>query len=450
MSPSKLISYILIILIPSIFISCGDDDNDPVTEEAPLTGTIEWLKTIGGSGEDSGSKIIATTDGGYMLVGTTNSFDGDITDKTTSDNDIWVVKLTNDGSIVWSRTYGSTLSDKGYSIIAANDGNYVISGYVSGGDKDVSEFAGSRDFWIFKINPSGDIIWENSFGYAGNDQAFDVFQTEDNGYFVSGIIDVSASNGQGNTGNPRTANAHAGGDYWVMKLDPAGELMWSRYYGGTFTDNAYQAVETANGDFIIVGFSDSEDVDISNNKGAYDYWVVRISQGDILWQKNYGGSEIDIPYAISKTLDGNYIIVGDTRSADQDITNAIGNADVWAITINGNGDMLQQKSFGGTQFDTARSVATLSNGNYVVTATTRSNDGDATANNGQNDIWTILLNENLELIFEKSIGGSNFDFGEYSIESNDNKIITIGSTESNDGDIENNVGIKDLLITKIK
>ena len=98
---------------------------------------------------------------------------------------------------------------------------------------------------------------------------------------------------------------HAGGDYWVIKLNPLGELEWSRYFGGTYSDTAYGAAQTQNGNYLIIGSSDSNDVDINNNKGSYDFWTIKLSSsGDLIWEKSFGGSEIDEAKAIAATNDG--------------------------------------------------------------------------------------------------------------------------------------------------
>ncbi|MDT0555416.1 hypothetical protein [Patiriisocius hiemis] len=445
----RVIKSISVIFISLALFGCNDDEVSIIenqNEENPIL-EIDFTITFGGSGIDDAISVVEANDGGYAVLGTTNSIDGDITDKTSTDLDFWLIKLDASGQMIWNRTYGGSEDERARSIFKTQDGGYVLAGQSRSSDGDVSSNAGFFDFWIVKVGSQGAIEWEKNYGFAGNDQAYDIFQTSDGGFFVSGILDVTASGGQGNSG--RNSNRHAGGDYWTLKLDASGELIWSRYFGGSFTDTSHDAVETDNGDFIIIGFSDSEDVDITNNKGAYDFWIVRASsEGDLIWQKNFGGSEIDIPYGITKTQDGNYMLAGDTRSADQDVTETIGNADIWTLKFNDVGDILQQKSIGGTQFESARSIVTLQNGNYAITSTTRSNDGDVSSNNGQNDIWTVILDQNLELISEKNIGGSALDFGEDVIQTSDNKIIVVGNTESSDGDITINKGQKDIIISK--
>ena len=147
---------------------------------------------------------------------------------------------------------------------------------------------------------------------------------------MTGVLDVSASNGQGNAKS--AAMQHAGGDYWVLKTDNSGNLEWSKFFGGSFTDTPLGIVETANNNFIIAGSSDSNDFNIEENKGTYDFWIIKISSlGNLIWEKSFGGSEIDEARAITSTNDGHFIVVGDTRSSNKDISVNNGAADVWVF-----------------------------------------------------------------------------------------------------------------------
>lgn len=428
-----------------------DDDEDD-EEEIPveLTLNVSFAKNLGGSSIDDGAAIVQAADGGFVILGSTKSTDGDITDKTSDDTDVWIVKTDAQGITQWSKTYGGSDDDEGTSIEKTIDGGYIISAFTRSSDGDVmSGAAGFNDMWVFKISSSGSLIWEKTYGYSGNDVAYKVIPTSDGGYLLLGVLDVTASGGEGNVG--RASGNHAGGDYWVLKLDSIGEREWSRYYGGTFTDTAYDAVETPSGGFIITGSSDSQDVDITSNIGEYDYWILNIDQnGNILWKKSFGGSEIDLVYAMTKTLDGNYLLVGDTRSSDVNVQNPIGNADVWAVKINESGAILWTKTYGGTQFESARDVVALTDGTIAITASSRSNDINLTSNYGVNDAWLLLINNDGEILGQKNLGGSALDFGEGIAQTADGKIIITGSTESVNGDFSSNKGNKDMLLIKVE
>lgn len=433
------------VILSTLFVGCSSDTNQT---EIEVSVEITSVETIGGSKNESATSIIKTSDGGFAILGYTQSNDGDIINKVDNSFDYWLIKFDTAGTQQWQRTYGGSKDDKGQSIISTNDGGYAILGSSKSNNGDATSNAGYDDFWILKLNHNGDILWEKSFGYAGADSAFSVIQTNDGGYILGGVLDVTASNGQGNS---RIATqSHAGGDYWVIKLNAAGDLSWSKYFGGTYTDTPYELTETEDGNIIIVGSSDSNDVDVNNNKGTYDFWILKLSNnGELIWEKSYGGNEIDEARAITKTNDGNFIIVGDTRSSDQDVTKNNGASDIWAIKINSEGTILWEKSYGGTGFDGVQSIYKTQNNDYIIAGNSRSSDGDLTKNNGQNDAWIFKINSDGLLQWQTSSGGSLVDLLLDVTELSDGTIITVGQSNSNDIEISENKGFNDLLILKL-
>ncbi|GAA4109177.1 lipoprotein [Aquimarina addita] len=451
MTTKKVISYVSALFIALILLmSCNDDEGEAIIPDDEFNGEIDWITTYGGSNEDSALSIVETLDGGYAIAGYTFSLDGDITDKTATDSDYWLLKLNPDGTLQWSKTYGGTNDDRATKLIQATDGGFVMVGYSRSNDEDASLNAGLQDYWVIKVNTNGEIIWEKSFGFGGIDQAFSIIQTTDGGYFITGFLDVTASDGGGND-DKSFGTKHGVGEFWGIKLDADGNQEWRRYFGGTNNDRSYDVVQTEDQGFILIGSSESVDFDITNSKGSYDFWVLKINtQGTLVWQKSFGGSEIDVGYTIGATGDGKYIIVGDARSTDGDITSPKGNADLWMIQIDGNGNLLWQKSIGGTEFDTGRGIHKMNNGNFIITGNTRSTDMDITDNKGQADLWNIMINTNGDMIWNTTAGGSKDDFGFSCIETMDQKIVVVGSSESNDADILTNRGSKDILIIKYK
>ncbi|MFD1062733.1 hypothetical protein ACFQ1Q_05700 [Winogradskyella litorisediminis] len=439
-------SYTYLFLI-SLIISCSNVEDLSVTLQN-VSGVTEFVTTLGGSKNESAQSVISTVDGGYAVLGFTQSNDLNITDKQDESFDYWVIKFSPEDTIEWQKTYGGSDDDRGREIIQTQDGGYTLIGTSASNDFDVTDNNGSQDFWIVKLDNQGNISWEKSFGFQGDDMGVSVIQTTDLGYLITGVLDVTSSNGLGNTG--RNSTRHAGGDYWVIKLNASGDLEWSRYFGGNFTDTAEGAVEMPDGGFIIAGGSDSEDTDITGNKGTYDFWVIRInSSGDLVWEKSFGGSQTDEARAIAKTSDGNIVITGDTRSNDLDVLGNNGAADFWLIKIDIDGNLLLQKTFGGSGFDVARDVSPTRNGGFLVTGSSRSSDGDVSENKGQNDAWALKTDSNGNIQWQKSIGGSNIDFAYSITELNDQSVIVVGDTTSNDGDITENRGFTDLLLFKI-
>lgn len=453
-----------------LFLSCGNDDELDTPDDNPEVispqpddddnttpnFTIAFLEVYGGSQDDTFHDVIATTDGGYAALGYSQSVDGDITDNTEQVNMYWLVKTNSAGAIQWSKTYGGSDDDRGEHLIQTADGGFLLAGSSTSSDGDISQNAGFYDHWIVKLDAAGNLQWERSYGFPGSDQLFSVIQTSDGGYFTGGFLDVSASGGDGNDGFTDSSSStstkaaeHGVGEFWGHKLDANGNLVWRRYFGGTNNDRVYQVIEAQDQGFLMVGASESNDFDVTDSRGSYDFWAVRVNpQGDLLWEQSYGGSEIDIAYAATTTPDGGYLLAGDTRSSDLDVTNALGNADVWLVKIDDQGNMQWQKTLGGTNFETTRAIIPY-NGGYALTGASRSLDGDLTSNNGQNDFWVLTTDASGNIVKQQSFGGNSQDFG-YGIATSQNALIVTGDTQSTDGAIIASQGGLDAVILKLQ
>ena len=411
-------------------------------------GTLGLIQTFGGSKNDVAQSVIATLDGGFAVIGYTQSMDGDVSDKLDESFDFWVLKFNSEANLEWNKTYGGSGDDRGYDIIQTSDNGFAILGYTDSSDGDITINNGFRDFWLAKLDASGNLTWQKSFGFPGADEGTAIIETSDNDFLISGVLDVTSSGGQGNLG--RFVTEHAGGDYWAIKVSSSGDLIWSRFYGGSFTDSPTGIIENNNNEFIFVGGSDSNDVDITNNKGSYDFWVVKSEAGgNMIWEKSFGGSEIDEARGIVSTDDGSHIIVGDTRSNEQDVSLNNGAADLWMIKISDDGDLIWNRSIGGSNFDVSRSINKTSDNGFIIAGSSRSSDGDVARNQGQNDAWIVKIDTNGQLLWETTVGGSNIDFAYDAVQLANGTIIAVGETSSSDGDITGNKGFTDLLIIKL-
>ena len=432
----------------TIFLSCSKKD-DPL-DSSDFSPEIESITTLWGTKNESAKSVIKTQDGGYAIVGYTQSMDGDVEGKSNESFDYWFLKFNASKELEWQKTYGGSADDRANSVIQTNDGGYAVVGKSKSGDGDVLENAGYDDFWITKLDINGSVSWVQSFGYSGSDVPYSIIQTNDQGYLLSGVLDVSASNGQGD----RLTNIqgrHAGGDYWIIKLSSSGVKEWSNYYGGTFTDTAYSAIQTNDNGYIIVGSSDSTDVDISNNKGNYDFWIIKISElGTLIWEKSFGGDQVDEARSISQMADGNYLVIGDTRSSNIDVSQNNGAADVWIIKISPEGSLIWEKTLGGSSFDVGRSISKTQDDGFLIAGNSRSSDGVLDINNGQNDALVMKINNSGYLEWQKTIGGTEVDFFNGVEELIDGSIVAVGDSSSSNGDIIENKGFTDLLILNTK
>jgi len=429
-------------------LSCSKKD-DPL-DSSDFSPETESITTLGGTKNESAKSVIKTQDGGYAIVGYTQSMDGDVEGKSNESFDYWFLKFNASKELEWQKTYGGSADDRANSVIQTNDGGYAVVGKSKSGDGDVLENAGYDDFWITKLDINGSVSWVQSFGYSGSDVPYSIIQTNDQGYLLSGVLDVSASNGQGD----RLTNIqgrHAGGDYWIIKLSSSGVKEWSNYYGGTFTDTAYSAIQTNDNGYIIVGSSDSTDVNISNNKGNYDFWIIKISElGTLIWEKSFGGDQVDEARSISQMADGNYLVIGDTRSSNIDVSQNNGATDVWIIKISPEGSLIWEKTLGGSSFDVGRSISKTQDDGFLIAGNSRSSDGVLDINNGQNDALVMKINNSGYLEWQKTIGGTEVDFFNGVEELIDGSIVAVGDSSSSNGDIIENKGFTDLLILNTK
>ena len=439
-------NYILILGI-IFFFSCTKEDIVTNPEQVIILGVLDFTTTMGGSKNDVYKSIANTTDGGYVILGYTQSKDGDISTKLTEDFDFWVLKFSADNTLLWSKTFGGSKDDRGEDIITTKDGGFALLGYSQSTDNDVTSNAGSKDFWVLKLTSSGTLSWQKNFGFLGSDYGTTLLETNDNGYLITGVLDVTASNGQGNS---RSTQKHAGGNIWAIKLNNSGDLEWSKYYGGSSTDIPLGVVKTIDNGFIIAGSSDSADGDITNNKGGYDFWILKIeANGTVVWGKNFGGSEIDEASAITQTNDGNFIVVGDTRSSDKDVSNNNGAADLWMLKISQEGILIWEKTFGGTSFDVGRSISRTQDNGFIISGSSRSLDANFN-NQGQNDALIIKIDSEGNIVWQETVGGKEIDFLYDAVELNNKTIIAVGESNSEDGDIPENKGFSDGLIIQIK
>jgi hypothetical protein len=436
-----------------LFFSCVKEEgnNELIEAETNFLGEVEWIKTIGGSGAETGQAIIKTLDGGYAVLGFTNSTDGDVQEKLSSVNDYWLLKLDTNGSLEWSKTYGGSKDDRGQSLAQTTDGGYVLTGYAMSDDGDGSVNSGFHDNWVLKVDASGTILWEKSFGFSGHDHSYDIIEAQDGGYFFTGFLDITSARSDGNTEKASSLTRHGVGEFWGTKIDKQGALQWRGYFGGTNNDRAHAVVQAEDGGFVMAGFSESNDFDITDTQGSYDFWMVNVdAKGKMLWERSFGGSGIEIAYDIAKTTDGGYVIAGNTFSTDGDISQANGGSDFWLIKVDNTGSLVWEQTYGGSGFDAAQAVIASKDGGYFVVGNSKSVDADASINYGENDLWIVKTDETGSMIWQKPFGGSGLDFAFDVIENEDGSVLVVGETSSTDFQGSTSKGKSDIVLIKVK
>jgi hypothetical protein len=304
-------------------------------------GTKTWDVLLGGDQFDFASSIQQTSDNGYILGGYSfSSANGDVTGTSNGLSDYWVVKLNATGVVQWNKLLGGTGEEQLNFIKQTSDGGYIATGSTtsSASGNVTGTLNGIFDFWIIKLNSSGNPVWNKSIGGSQEQISYSIKQTSDGGYIVAGKSNSSAS---GNiTGINNGLN-----DYLVVKLDAVGNITWNNLLGGNADESAVAVEQTADGGYIIVGTSaSSASGNVSpSSYGLEDIWIVKLNaSGSLVWNKLYGGDQTDIATSVNQTTDGGFIISGYTSSSANGAvigTNHGGN-DFWVIKIDANGNIL--------------------------------------------------------------------------------------------------------------
>lgn len=345
-------------------------------------GTILWEKCLGGSDDEWSITIRQMTDGSYLFAGSTASTNGDIFSNHGS-TDYWVVKLDSSGFIQWERTYGGSEMDLLFSMELTNDGGCILVGASASSDGDLSGNQGFDDCWIVKLDSTGSIQWENSIGGSLFDVGHSAQQTSDGGYIIAASSESNDGDVSGN---------HGSIDVWIIKLDSIGALQWQKSFGGSNSDYSREIQITANSEFIVTGTSSSNDGDVSGNHGGPDFWIIKLSTlGVIQWQNSLGGSLEDQPLSLLQTADGGYALAGISKSNNGQVSGNHGDVDYWIVKVDANGSFQWQKCLGGSDYDGARSIQSTSDGGYIIVGASSSIDGDVTGNHGSRDCWLVKL-----------------------------------------------------------
>ena len=415
---------------------------------------IIWQKTIGGNAGDFSVAFEPTADGGYIMGGySTSNASGEKTENSNGGTDLWIIKLDASGSIQWQNTIGGSGEDLLISIKQTTDGGYILG---SGSDSNISgdkteNSRGGLDYWIIKLDSSGNITWQKTYGGAQPDFEVYVVQTTDGGYFAGGYSDSNIS-------GDKTDPSNGQRDFWALKLDSTGNIIWQNSIGGALVDRAAAAsFQTSDGGFLMCGQSTSNagGDKTENSRGGIDYWIVKLSAtGSVQWEKTIGGSTSDLLRDVIQTTDGGYLLGGySTSNISGDKTeNSRGDFDYWILKLNTTGNIVWQKTIGGSGIDYPRDVKQLADGTYMIAGWSNSNiSGDKTEfSNGGYDFWLVKLDASGNIISQNSIGGSADESGTYIIEKADGNFTLFCSSDSNiSGDkSENNRGLDDFWVFK--
>jgi hypothetical protein len=352
------------------------------------TGYLLWEIVYGENG-NSGLQVIPTSDAGAIVAGSSpkNPAPGNHPD------DIWIIKLNENGGIEWERSYGGSYSEYLTSFISTSDKGYILLGVTCSTDGDLKGIKknGTWDYWVVKLDSECNIVWQKVLGGSEEDTPTSIRETEDHGYIVIG--NSWSKNGD-------VTKSHGNSDIWAVKLDNTGNIVWTNSLGGSGNDVAKIIEITKDKGCIIAGYSNSVDGDIVGSIGINSYWIVKLdSSGLMQWQKPITGfGEDDALHQLLFVEDG-YVILGSTQSNGGDITGHINNSvsyDYWVTKLSMNGEIIWQKSYGGSKSDYANGMFQTEDGGFVLSGRSGSNDGAVSNNHGLRDIWILKLNGQTE------------------------------------------------------
>ncbi len=409
--------------------------------------TVHWQKLYGGTDSDKGTCFLSPSpviypSPGLIIGGYYKSVDGDFT-SNQGNYDATVMSINpNNGDILWQTTFGGSNADYIYDITFIGSDIYVV-GATKSNDGDITSGHGNYDYLVAKLDINGNLIWVKTFGGSDIDKATSVI-------VVNSTIKVLGYS-KSIDGDIATGSNHGGYDIWLLNLDTDGNILSQHTYGGSNDDKSVEFNKNVEYDGnIITAYSKSNDGDLTTNHGNYDYWIFKIDTNDnIVWQQSYGGSGIDKDPHITN-FSGMTYIAGTSNSTDGDITNPLGNFDIWFLEIDGQtGQLSNQTNIGGSGADFATDIIdtplVIRNSSApigYIAAYSNSNDGHFTTNNGNYDSWLIGLDfsNNFNTLFH--LGGDDVD-ELVSIDLN----YLLGTTKSEDGSFNAQHGSYDIWLT---
>ena len=411
--------------------------------QVDATGKKVWDKTIGGDQVDALASVAFTSDGSYLLGGSSAS--GKSGDKTEANKrveskgdsyDYWLVKVkdeTTPTTTQWNKRYGGKGRDNFTGVIKTTDGGYLSGGYtesgISGDKSQASQ--GKNDYWIVKSDQNGKKQWEKRYGGNEDDYLNRVIQTQEGGYLLAG------SSYSGKSGDKSEAS-RGDRDYWLVKVDAQGNKEWDKAYGGSGQDELQKVVQLASGEYVLGGSSGSpvsgDQTQLS--QGFTDLWLVKVSaSGTKLWDKRYGGPNSENLGSFTETSDGGFFLGSNTgpgKGGDKTQPGWNG-TDIWAVKTDQDGNLLWEKTLGGYGQEGVFSVRQIPGGNLYLAGITNSrvNGEVSQTSRGGYDYWLVLLDKAGTKLWDKRFGGSKDDVLRASTYTPEGHIILAGTSSSN-------------------
>jgi hypothetical protein len=418
---------------------------------------ILWEKSYGGKNAEYLFDAQPTADYGFILAGSSLSDKtGNKTDNNNGDLDYWVWKMDEKGELDWQKSFGGSGFDLLQSIKNTRDGGFILAGTSSSnvGFQKKDSCRGVTDFWVIKLDAKGEEQWQKTIGGNGQEELLCAFQTRDGGYMLGGSSSSSPAIIETNNSNEKKASdvkpdlyaksekSRGNMDYWIVKLDKEGTVLWQKTYGGEYADLLRSMEQTKDGGYIMGGYSNSSQSGekTTANTGIGDYWIVKIDDvGGIEWQKTYGGNGDNQLYVIHQTEDGGYIAGGNSNSTTP-LTSMGGNVrsgtDYWVLKMDEKGAVVWSETYDFGKVDILTSLVENKDHTYLIGGYAQNESDNSLGKGikkdeeGINDYIALKIDEKGEVLWDKTVGSDGEDILRKLIETRDGGYLLAGTSNA--------------------
>lgn len=412
---------------------------------------VNWMHKQGGSNSDQFSRVSILNNGNLVCSGVTSSADGDGAGNK-GDSDFFLQCFDQRGKSLWKRIFGGSGDDGGnYEgnselTVPTEDGGFYFAGSTPSSDGDIPGNKGYADLFIAKFDSAGNIAWKKTFGGSWNEFVSGIVTTPDGGCIIS------ANTLSNNDGEVPPTQGH--GDVWIIKLDASGSIQWSKTYGGTNSELVTSLKATGDGNYIFAGHTMSSDGDLAGlpAHGREDIWIVKLDpSGNILWQKRFGGSSID-DEAVVYVSGNSYYVSCESYSSDGDFPDNGGAFDIYFLKLSSSGDLVWKKHISGSSQDHINAITQTADGNLVLAGITYSStiDGNFRMLKGEADILLCKVDTaSGQTMWLTEFGGSQSDYIRDILCTKNNELVIVGQTNSTDYDFPGGLGNFDAFVVKL-
>lgn len=389
---------------------------------------IDWQQSLGTTESDAGGRILQMADGGFMVGGSSEGGRQGTKDAPNyGRQDFWLIRLNANGEKLWDKSYGGNQPDHFSDMDQTSDGGFILGGTSSSGisGNKTSPHYGQGDAWVVRVDAQGNKLWDKSFGGTGHEGLSVVKETADGGFIIGGGVQV-----------PFGPFGATQGDFWVVRLDALGNQLWEAQFGGLLDESLSDAHQTADGGFVLGGWSSSTEIAIY---GGSDYWLVRLdSSGNKLWDRAYGGSDSDSLRTMHIAANGDLLLAGQSNSDVSGIKTAprFGySSDFWVLRLDPEGNILWQAVYGGDSYEDVASIASVGTNAFLLTGLSYSEPSGTKTGllMGGYDYWVLKIDGVGRPIWDASFGGLDGDTAADVIPTADSGYIVAGSSSGTGG-----------------